>query len=66
MQYIKDNYASLTHTFLSTFILFVLGALASTDPSQLLSSKYWTLNVIVSIVSAGIRAGIKAISPLKQ
>lgn len=65
MKYLKDNYASLTHTFLSTFILFILGALASTDPAQLLSAKYWTINVIVSIVSSAIRAGIKAVSPLK-
>ena len=59
-----NKYSSAIHTFLGTFITTILATLALVNPNDLLSAKYWTITVVLSIVSAGVRAGVKAVSPL--
>jgi len=56
--------ASAIHTFIAVFIVTVIGAVALIPADQILSPVTWTTAAIVSLVTAGVRAGVKAISPI--
>jgi hypothetical protein len=67
MQSFEAKYPKLVsaiHTFLATFIVTVVGAVALIPADQILSPATWTTAAIVGIVTAAVRAGVKAISPL--
>jgi hypothetical protein len=59
-----QKYSSAIHTFLATFIVTVVGAVALIPADQILSGSTWTTALIVGIITSAVRAGIKAISPL--
>ena len=61
------NYPKLSsaiHTFLATFIVTLVGAVALIPADQILSPATWTTAAIVGIITAAVRAGVKAVSPL--
>jgi hypothetical protein len=67
MKNFAANYPQITsaiHTFVATFVVTVLGLVAVIPADAILSGKTWGLAAIVSIITAGVRAGIKAVSPL--
>lgn len=56
--------SSAIHTFLAVFIVSVVGAVSLIPVDTILSPSTWTTAAIVAIITAAVRAGIKAISPL--
>lgn len=56
--------SSAIHTFLATFIVTIVGAVALIPADQILSPATWTTAAIVGIITAAVRAGVKAVSPL--
>jgi len=62
-----NNYPKLNsaiHTFLATFIVSVLALLSAIPADSILSAQTWTTAAILGIITAAVRAGIKAVSPL--
>ena len=64
MQSFLVKYQSSIHTFISTFLVTLLGIVSLIPQDQLLSGKTWTTAFIVGIITSAVRAGIKQISPL--
>ena len=67
MQAFFTKYPALTsaiHTFVATFLVTVIGAVSVIPADSLLSGQTWTTAFVVSILTAAVRAGIKAISPI--
>ena len=58
------KYQSAIHTFLATFIVTLVGAVALIPADQILSGSTWTTAFIVGIITSAVRAGIKQVSPL--
>jgi hypothetical protein len=56
--------SSAIHTFLATFLVTIVGAVAVIPADSLLSSQTWTTAFVVGILTAAVRAAIKAVSPL--
>ena len=64
MQNFLNKYSSSIHTFIATFLVTVVGAVALIPADQILSPQTWTTAAIVAIITSAVRAAIKAISPL--
>jgi hypothetical protein len=62
----SEKYQSAIHSFIASFIFFILVALSQLDPALLFTAKYWTINVVLSLIWGGIRAGVKTVSPLSK
>lgn len=56
--------ASAIHTFLATFIVTAIGAVALIPTDKILDPATWTTAAVVSILTVAVRAAIKAISPI--
>ena len=67
MQALEAKYPALVsavHTFIATFIVTVVGAVALIPADQILTPATWSTAAIVAIITAAVRAGVKAVSPL--
>ena len=56
--------SSAIHTFIAVFIVTVAGAVSLIPTDQILSPATWGTAAIAGIITAGIRAAIKAVSPI--
>ena len=66
MQNFTTNYpklSSATHTFLATFIVTFVGAVASIPADTILSGSTWTTAFLTGLVTVAIRAAVKAVFP---
>jgi hypothetical protein len=55
---------SAIHTFVSTFIVTMLGAVSVIPADTILSTQTWTSAFVVGVLMTAVRAAIKAIFPL--
>jgi hypothetical protein len=55
---------SAIHTFLATFLVTIIALVSAIPADAILSPHTWTTSAIAGILVAGVRAAIKAISPL--
>lgn len=55
---------SAIHTFAATFIVTVLTAISLIPTDSIISGKTYTTAFIIGLIGSGIRAGVKAVSPL--
>lgn len=56
--------SSAIHTFISTFLVTLIGAISVIPADNLLNAQTWTMAFIVGVLTSALRAGVKAVSPL--
>lgn len=60
---LSEQYPKVTsavHTFIATFIVSIVGTIALIPADSILSADTWTIAALVGIISAGVRAAVKA------